>query len=280
MNKIVRSIVICTIGILLLACNLGNALAPAKDAATAEPLEAPSEISETVQQTPSLPTIQAPAQPDTQSVPSADPCSWITTAEVEVILAEPASAPKAMSGACTFSNAKDNLYMVSIGAAQDKETSGFLQAQAILLGFAGVRLDEPLIAKIKPLSEALDFKGYFTELVLASKGAPAVQAKLFTGGGNDLVYWAWLTAQSRRQGAFVAVRGTTLVNINLVVADTQTEESMLAASTTLANEIFTRLPVKFSVVIPTVMPAQQPAENPIPTLASAVEIPTATLAPP
>ena len=32
--------------------------------------------------------------------------------EAEAILAEPASPPKPINGACTFSNAKDSLYMV------------------------------------------------------------------------------------------------------------------------------------------------------------------------
>jgi len=72
-KKIVRTIAVSMTGILLLACNLGNAVAPAKDAATAVPLEAPSEIPETVQQTPSLPAKQAPAQLNAQSAPSVDP---------------------------------------------------------------------------------------------------------------------------------------------------------------------------------------------------------------
>jgi len=38
----------------------------------------------------------------------------------------------------------------------------------------------------------------------------------------------------------VAARGQTLVNINLIVADTQTEEAMLAAATSLADQAFGR----------------------------------------
>jgi hypothetical protein len=112
------------------------------------------------------------------------------------------------------------------------------------------------MTKIKALAEALDYKGFFTELAAAAQGVPTLKARLIEGGGNDLAYWAWITVQTRRQGAFVAVRGSTLVNLNLVVADTQAEEAMLAASTELAEKIFGRLPTKFTLAMPTTAPAQ------------------------
>jgi hypothetical protein len=66
------------------------------------------------------------------------------------------------------------------------------------------------------------------------------------------------------------VRGSTLVNINLVVTDTRTEENMLAASTGLVEEIYKRLPSKFSLggpaATPTSVPTQQQDLNATPTL--------------
>jgi hypothetical protein len=110
-----------------------------------------------------------------------------------------------MNGACTYSNARDALYMV-----------------------------------------------------VAAKGAPTLKSRLVEDSGSEMVYWAWITVQNRRQAAIVAVRGQTLVNINLVVSESQSEESMLAASTLLADNIFKRLPAKFTLSAPTLaVPTQQ-----------------------
>jgi hypothetical protein len=193
----------------------------------------------------------------------------MSAAEAEGFMAEPAAAPKAVNGACAYNNAKDSLYMISVAAAQEQQISGILQGQALLLGFAGGKLDEARMNKIKALSAAQDYKGFFGELVAGAEGAANLKARLIPDAGSDLVYWAWITVPPRRQGAYVAVRGQTAVNINLVVSETQTEEAMLAASAAQANKIFERLPAKFNLVINT--PAQpQPtantAEQPTPTL--------------
>jgi hypothetical protein len=274
-----RLVSACMIITILAACNLESALTPAKTEATAVPVAVATSTPVTEEATPLPVVTETLAQPDAQSGGKLAPCSLVTKAEVEVILAEPASPPKEMSGGCTFTNAKDGMYAFTVAAAQDKDTSGILQGQVMLLGFAGVQVDQAFMTKIKPLAETMDFRGFFTEVITASKSSESVKARLFTGGGNDLVYWAWLTAQSRRQGAFVAIRGTTMVNINLVVADTQTEESMLAASTTLSNEIFKRLPAKFTIGMTSSQPVSQPAAYTAPTQAPVVEKPTPTLVP-
>jgi hypothetical protein len=184
---------------------------------------------------------------------------------VEAILAEPASPPTPVSGGCTFTNAKDGLYALTVAAAQDQQTNGILQGQAMLLSFAGARLDEARMTSLKTLAAALDYKGFFSELVAAAEGVTTLQARLVEDKESDVVYWTWIAAQTRRQGAYVVVRGPTLININLVVADTQSEESMLAASTSLANKIFERLPSKFTLAMPTAAP-QQPSPNATPTI--------------
>jgi hypothetical protein len=171
-----------------------------------------------------------------------------------------------MSGACAYSNASDALYMVSAAAAQDQETSGILQGQMMMLGLGGVQLNEASVNKLRSLAESMDYRGFFTELVAISQGAPTMTARLVEGGGNDVAYWVWVSAQSRRQGAFVAARGQTLVNINLIVADTRTEEAMLAAATSLADQVFGRLPSRFTLAMPTTQ-----APSPTPTLVVAVK---------
>jgi hypothetical protein len=60
-----------------------------------------------------------------------------------------------------------------------------------------------------------------------------------------------------------------LVNINLVVPDTQSEEAMLAASTSLAEKAFGLLPAKFTLAVPTEAPTQE-----------AQALPTSTEVPP
>lgn len=203
-----------------------------------------------------------------------DFCALVSKADVEKFFGEPANEPSAMPGGCTFTNKKDGLYAFSISAGQEKDTVNILQSQAMLLGMAGVKLDADAMAKIKSLAEALDFAGFFNELVSLSKSSSTITANLYTGGGNDLTYWAWITVPPRRSGAFTAVRKTTLVSMYLVVPETQKEETMMDEANKLANTVFGKLPEKFSIasVAPT-LPA--PTEVP-PTLAPP---PTATLVP-
>jgi hypothetical protein len=273
MNKNVRILVCVVIGLAILACNLTNLLSSNGNAVTASPTQ------EIVQPSPTFAVTATPTQELVTTSPTVDesqpaanlePCSLVTTAEVEAILAEPASPPNPVGGGCTFTNAKDSLYAVSVGAGQDQQAIGLMQGQAVLLGFAGAPLGADRMAKLKQLADGLDYKGFFGELVAAAKGSSIIKAQISEGGGNDLIYWAWITAQSRRQGALVVVRGPTMVNINLLVADTRTEESMLAASTALAEEIFKRLPSKFSLggpaATPTSVPTQVQDLNATPTL--------------
>lgn len=253
MNKVVRILVIGMVNVLLLACALGELLAPNEKPAPASPVTPVIETPITIQSSPTPAPTQAPTQAATenQSAANLEPCSLVTAAEAETFLAEPASAPNVNNGACVISNAKDALYVVTVAAAQDQQTNGILQGQAMLLGFTGGKLDEARMTKLKSLAATLDYKGFFTELVVAAEGSPTLKARLVEDGGSDVVYWAWITVEKRRQGAFVAVRGSTAVNINLVVADTQTEEAMLAASSSLADKIFKQLPPTFTLALPT-----------------------------
>lgn len=254
----ITTLTIMVIG--LVACNLGKTIPLATEAVQASPDISPSATPTEVQPAPTQ------VSDTTQPVTGLDPCSLVTAAEAEAILSEPVSAPNAMNGACIYSNARDALYMISAVAAQDLEASGILQGQMMMLGLGGVQFDEAGMNKLKSLAENLDYKGFFTELVTVAEGATTLKARLVEGGGSDVVYWVWITAQTRRQGALVAVRGQTLVNINLIVADTQAEETMLAASTSLADQIFGRLPSKFTLAIP----GQAPTPTIIPLAATAI----------
>jgi hypothetical protein len=221
--------------------------------------------------TPTPPTMPAEAVPQ-----EVQPCSLVTQQEAEAILGEPATPPQASGGGCAFTNAKDGLYAVSVGAAQDKQTGDIMQGQAFLLGMAGVPLDQAALDQLKALSDAQDFKGFFAELVARAQGAPAVKAQLLDGVG-DVGYWAWLSAQGRRQGAFVVGHGPTLVNVNLVVADSQAEQAMLDAARALADTISSRLPARFTIAAPSA------ASTPVPSQATDTAVPPApagTSAPP
>ena len=140
--------------------------------------------------------------------------------------------------------------MVTVAAGQDELAKGILEGQAMMMGFAGAPLDEARMAELKSLTASMDFKGFFSELVAAVEGVPSPTARLVEDPKSDVVYWSWITAPPRRQAALVSVRGPSVVNINLIVADTQSEESMLAASMALADKIFDVLPPKFSVATP------------------------------
>jgi hypothetical protein len=257
MNKTEKILALAIISIVILACNLGNTQpsVPAEPGSTSPAPEIQSS-----------PTQAAAGSPATAS--DVEPCSLFTAAEAEAILSEPASAPNPMNGACSYSNAKDSLYMVSATAAQGKQADGILQGQAMMLGFAGGKLDEARMTKLKELAAAPDYKGFFTELVAAADGAATLKARLVENGGSDVVYWAWINAQSRRQAAFVAVRGQTVVNVNLIVAEAQTEDAMLAMSTSLADRIFGRLPAQFTLAMPAM-----PTVAPTPTLVLPVDTP-------
>jgi len=272
MNKIAQYMIALGSVFLILACSMGSvpnnlstSVPPAAiERATLMPYQPAQTVNGEV-----TPVVIQPGQPANgeatfgvaQPGQELQPCSLVTTAEVEAILGEPATAPTVSSGGCAFNNASDLLYAVSVGAAQAGQADGILQGQVMLLGFAGVQLDQAKMAHFKLLSDAQDFKTFFTELVAAAQGSTVVKAQLVEDGVNDVVYWAWLTAQSRRQGAFVAVRGKTLANVNVVVADSKSEQSMFEASQALANKIFDRLPANFTLGMPTVAPTQ-----PLPTL--------------
>lgn len=254
------------IGFLLLACNLGGIVQTGQNTATGLPSASASESQPVIE---SSPTVGLSAD---QTPVVLDPCTLVTTAEAEVILAELSNPPQPMNGACTFSNAKDALYMVSVAAAQDKETIGILEGQTMLVGFAGGKLDDARMTRIKTMAAALDHKGVFSELAAAAGSLPTLKARLVEDDDFDLIYWALITAQTRRQGAFVAARGQTLVNINLVVTDSQLEESMLAASKSLAEKIFARLPSKFTLPKTPAAPTP-PVPTPTPTLVGGMTIP-------
>lgn len=253
MKRIVKILVLLILCLSLLACNLGSMLSKSK-AINATAVVLASNTPQALQPSPTLePTVPAEVA---QTGDGLDPCSVVTLAEAETILAEPASAPTPMNGACTFSNAKDALYTVTVAAAQDKDTNGILQGQAMLLAFAGAQIDETRMNNLKLMAAALDYTGFFTELIAAAEGIPTLKAQLIEKDGMDIAYWLWITIDTRRQGAFVAVRENTMVNINLVVADTQTEEAMLATSSALAEQVFERLPEKFALAVPTAYPTQ------------------------
>lgn len=263
MNMKVKIAALALLVIGSLACNM----------ATASPLATatmqPSTVTVAVQASP----VPDDVQPSPTLVPNAvqlsaglDPCMLVTAAEAEAILGQPVGPASPMNGACAYSNASDALYMVSAAAAQDQENSGILQGQMMMLGLGGVQLDETGVNKLRSLAESMDYKGFFTELVTISQGATTMTARLVEGGGNDVAYWVWVSAQNRRQGGFVAARGQTLVNINLIVADSQTEAAMLAAATSLADQAFRRLPSKFTLAMPTTQPP-----SPTPTLVAPVK---------
>ncbi len=189
-----------------------------------------------------------------QKTETLDICSLVRKAEIEAILAEPANNPKYMNGSCVYTNTKDSLYMVSIAVGQGDLAKSILEGQSMMMGLAGAQLNDARMAKLKSLSTSMDFTGFFTELVSATEGVPSLKARLINDSKSDVVYWVWITAQSRRQGALVIVRGLSIVNINLIVADAKSEESMLTASMALADKIFDRLPHKFSVAIPAATP--------------------------
>jgi len=282
-NRPVRPLIFVLLSLLLLACSLEKMIASGANATATVPAVPPPPPANTPAAplpSPQPSPAQAEAQPALEAAVEVDPCSLITAAEAEAIFAEPAGPATVMSGACTISNAKDSLYMVSVTAAQNQQAGGILQGQAMLLGFAGGSLDEARMAKLKELAAVPDYKGFFTEVVAAAQGAPTLKARLVDVGGNDLSYWAWITAQSRRQGAFVAARGPTLVNINLIVADSQPEDAVLAAAESLAGKIFERLPASFTVPMPSAAPASSAPEA-TPTTIAVLEtptlIPTATL---
>lgn len=244
MNMKAKMAVLTIMVIGVMACNMGGTSPLVTEAVRTSP-NTPSPVAPVEVQPSSTQALEAP-----QPVASLDPCSLITATEAEAILGEPVSAPSVVNGACSYSNARDALYMFSATAAQGQETGGILQGQMMMLGLGGVQFDEAGMSSLKSLAGNLDYRGFFTELVTAAEGAATLKARLVEDSGSDMVYWAWITAQNRRQGAFVAVRGQTLVNINLIVADTQTEEAMLAASTSLADQIFGRLPSQFTLAMP------------------------------
>ncbi len=227
----------------------------------------------------------APPQVDTSGQPAEiiDICSLVEKADIESILAEPVADPKLMNGSCIFMNAKDSLYMVSIAIGQDDMAKGIMEGQAMMLGFAGAPLDDARMAELKSLSAAMNYKDILYELVASDEGSRSLKARLAENPKDDVVYWVWITAQSRRQAALIGVRGPSVVAINLIVSESQSEESMLAASMALADRILDRLPARFKVTVAEVTPESAgenanglPAATPTLVVGSPTQVATPT----
>ena len=297
MNGYFRYAAIVIVGATMLACNLGSALTPQNPTEPPLPTSNPTSPSDLLPETDqSTPTAEV-GRSVTETFSTLDICALVTKSDVEKFFGEPASDPKPVNSGCTFTNAKDGLYAFSLGAAQDKEASTVMQGQALLLGMAGVKLDEAAMDRLKTLADTLDYKGYFTELATQSKSSTNISAKLFGGGGNDLTYWAWITVPPRATGAFVAVRGTTLVSLYVVVPESQTADAMLTTANNLAGEIFKKLPEKFTIEAGSVPPSSQEqtgqptatlsagasapvSSGPTPTMAGKITLPAPTLVSP
>jgi hypothetical protein len=254
MKKFSRGFICMIIMAMILACNFNSSLLTGSLPAT--PTVSTRSASTETKPKEATPTALVTKEPQATNSPTNeadgkfDPCTLLSVEQAEAILGEPAAPSKNVNGSCVYSNAKDGLYMINIAAAQDKETAGILQGQAMLIMFTGNKVSEDFTDKIRALSDAQDFKGFFSELTAAAKGSQTMTAKLFTGGGNDLVYWAWINAPPRRQGAFVAVRKNTLVNINVVLPDSADGNALVKSLNSLAGEAFSKLPEKFSSAQP------------------------------
>ncbi len=270
MSNYFRVLAVIPLVFSILACNFSTALLTPQVATpgsgTVLPTAyIPEETIEPVDINEPTPTSDITSAPEGH----ADICSYVTKEDVEKFFGEPASDPKSANGSCMYTNAKDGLYAFSLGAGQDNDTATILQGQAMLLGLAGIKLDETVTGNLNKLADARDFKGYLSELVALSKSSTTISARLFKGGGNDLTYWAWISAPPRRSGAFLAVRGTTLVSLYIVVPEIQEEKAMLTSANNLAGQIFAKLPRDFSF-FPTIAAPESAEQTPVPESIPAV----------
>jgi hypothetical protein len=233
---------------------------------TAEPTLAPSTPSATI--TDSSVDITSPDLP----VEQIDPCSLLTSGEAEQLLGESVTPPQEINGACAYNNASDSLYLISVTAAQEEQSEGILQGQAMLLGMTGVPLDQSKLDQLKALAANQDYLAYFTELETLGQNSLTAKAHILKDTPG-LEYWVWIEADTRRQGSLVLVRDRTVLNINVIIPDTHTEPDTLEGLQNLAETVYQRLPQNFSLKMPsTATPTEIVISSPwTPTL-----IPTAT----
>jgi hypothetical protein len=177
------------------------------------------------------------------------PCSLITSEEAERILGEKTTSPREINGACAYNNSRDSLYVISVTAAQEENTIDILQGQAMLLGLAGVPIDQTMLDHLRSLATKQEYIAYFTELENLAQNTPSVKARILKGT-PDLEYWVWLEVDKLRQSALVVVRNQTAININLIVPDSHLEPATLEALQDEAEEIYRRLPQHFSIILP------------------------------
>lgn len=268
-----RFFVILVTVLLLLGCSLSEVVAGSNVTVKDQPVEkAPAATQAPTEQ----PQAQAtPTTPVSSDAPL-DLCTLVTKADAEKFFGEASAEPVQASGACAFTSAKDGLYALSVSAGQNNDTVNIMQSQAMLLGMAGVKLDAASMEKIKKLATDLDFTGFFTELTGLAKSSSSIKAQLFSGGGNDITYWAWISVPPRKSGAFAAVRGKTMVSLYLVVPESQSEEAMLNEANQLSSTIFGKLPQTFKIAsAPAIPPTQAAPPTSVP--ATPVPAPTATI---
>ncbi|NLF51118.1 MAG: hypothetical protein GX577_08270 [Leptolinea sp.] len=276
MKSYVRLMAVVILGFSLLACNLSSALTPVVPAPTSVsgPVEEQSfEAPEFDMEGDEDDDIDMSPTPTTEGMlPEEnlfDICALISPSDAETFLGEPVNEPINMDGICVFNNARDGLYTFSVAAAQDEQAVSILEGQASLLDAAGIQMDEANLNEVKSLADQLDYRGVFTKLATTAKDSSSITAKLFAGGGNDIVYWSWVSVPPRQQGSFVAVRKTTVVNISLEVPESMEETVLLKQCNGFAGSIFERLPDEFSIFSSM---NEDDTFEPTPTSETAIEI--------
>jgi len=225
---------------------VGGQFQPSKTSLPPEQTVEPISSQFTPSTTISISTVEE-ITPDLQ-VEQIDPCSLITAEEAEQILGETVTPPQEVNSACAYSNAKDSLYVISVTAAQEEQSEGILQGQAMLLGMTGVPLDQAKLDQLKTLAASQDYLAYFTELETLAQNALTAKAHILKDTPG-LEYWVWIEADSRRQGSLVLIRDQTVLNINLVISDTHTEPDTLEGIQNLAETVYQRLPQDFSMIM-------------------------------
>lgn len=174
-----------------------------------------------------------------------DPCSLLTTAEVESLLGEPAGEPTPVDGGCIYQEPVERMETVTVFAVQGEAAADALGAQLFLVSLmGGVQIDEATTQEATALAEAGDVVGLVEQLTALTVGQPGLHAEAVEGLG-EAALWVWKEldgAGAPQQGFLVAAQGQTAVGINLVVTQGQQQSDTLAVARPLVEQLLSRFP--------------------------------------
>jgi hypothetical protein len=237
-----------------------------------------SEIGQTITATPNLTpaavftvTASAPLASPTASTtpfPSAtlDPnataaavntCTLVTKDEAASAIGEPVQDPIPAGGGCIYVDSGAGKYVMSFYALPSINTPEMITGRAYILMSYGVQIPSADLTNLQALGKQGDAKGVVEGLLTLTKNPNGFSAEPVENLGDGAI-WVSKVLGVYRQGYLLAARGDALVGLDILVTSARDEASVRDAASLVIKQMLVRLPPRFLVSFPTLVPSVTP----------------------